>query len=75
MPSGLNFCRTLPLLINTQVVKINKIVDGLSRINFLLQVIQVNTLGFDGIKEMCKDDVDFKDAYASCENPVSNNRS
>ena len=56
------------------MVKEKNIVDGLSRINFLLQEIQVDTLGFDGIKEMCKDDIDFKDAYASCENPVSNNR-
>jgi hypothetical protein len=40
-----------------------------------LQELQVNTLGFDCLKEMYKDDVDFKDAYAACENPVASNRS
>jgi transposase InsO family protein len=55
--------------------KENKVVDALSRINLILQEFQVNTLGFDGLKEMYQDDADFKDAYAACENPVANNRS
>jgi hypothetical protein len=30
----------------------------------------VKTLGFDSLKDMCKDDSDFKDAYEECENHV-----
>jgi hypothetical protein len=30
--------------------KTNKVVDALSRINFILQELQVSTLGFDGLK-------------------------
>jgi hypothetical protein len=30
----------------------------------------VKTLGFDSLKEMYRDDSDFKDAYEACENPV-----
>jgi len=37
----------------------------------ILQEFQVNIVGFYGLKEMYKDDVNFKDAYADCENPVS----
>jgi ribonuclease HI len=54
--------------------KENKVVDELSRINLILQEFQVNTLGFDGLKDMYKEDVDFRDAYVAYENTVSNNR-
>lgn len=32
-------------------------------------------LGFDHLKEMYKDDPDFREAYEACENPVSRDRS
>jgi hypothetical protein len=41
----------------------------------ILQEFQVITLGFDGLKEMYKEDADFRDAYAAYENLVSSNRS
>jgi hypothetical protein len=30
----------------------------------------VNTLVFDSLKGMYKDDPDFKDAYEACKNPI-----
>jgi hypothetical protein len=45
----------------------------LSRINLILQEFQVNTLGFDGLKEMYQDDADFKDACETYENHVASN--
>jgi hypothetical protein len=35
----------------------------------------VKTLGFDSLKDMYKDDLDFKDAYETCENHVLRDRS
>jgi hypothetical protein len=43
----------------------------LSRVNLILQEFQVKVVGFDELKEMYKDDVDFKDAYVVCEKLVS----
>jgi hypothetical protein len=45
----------------------------LSRKVFILQEFRVKTLGFDNLKEMYRDDVDFKEAYEACENPVLRN--
>jgi hypothetical protein len=35
----------------------------------------VKTLGFDNLKDMYRDDSDFKDTYEACENPVLRDRS
>ena len=40
-----------------------------------MQEVKVNTLGFEILIAMYKEDVDFKDIYASCENQVTHNRS
>jgi hypothetical protein len=53
----------------------NKVVDALSRKCLILQEFHVKTLGFDSLKEMYKDDSDFKDAYEACENLVLRDRS
>jgi hypothetical protein len=53
----------------------NKVVDALSRKCLILQEFRVKTLGFDSLKEMYRNDSDFKDAYEACENPVMRDRS
>jgi hypothetical protein len=41
----------------------NKFAYALSRKCLILQEFRVKTLGFDNLKEMYRDDSDFKDAY------------
>jgi hypothetical protein len=53
----------------------NKVVDALSRKCLLMQEFRVKTLGFDNLKEMYRDDPDFKEAYEASENPVLRDRS
>jgi hypothetical protein len=48
----------------------NKVVDALSRKCLLMQEFRVKTLGFDNLKEMYRDELDFKEAYEASENPV-----
>ena len=55
--------------------KSNKVVDDLSRVSLILQDLKVNTLGFENLVNMYKEDEGFKDVYAACENRVSYNRS
>jgi hypothetical protein len=50
----------------------NKVVDALSRKCLLMQEFRVKTLGFDNLKEMYRDDPDFKDAS---ENQILRDRS
>jgi hypothetical protein len=49
---------------------VNKVVDSLSRKCFLLQEFRVKTLGFDDLRDMYRDDPDFKEAYEVAENPI-----
>jgi hypothetical protein len=53
----------------------NKIVDALSRKCLLLQEFRVKTLGFDDLKDMYRDDPDFKEAYEAVKNPILRDRS
>ena len=53
----------------------NKVVDALSRKCLLMQEFKVKTLGFDNLKEMYRDDPDFKEAYEASENPILRDRS
>jgi hypothetical protein len=41
----------------------------------ILQEFRVKILGFDSLKDMYRDDSDFKDAYEACENLVLRDRS
>jgi hypothetical protein len=52
----------------------NKVVDSLSRRCLIMQEFQVNTLGFEHLKDMYHDDADFKEAYEACANPVLRDR-
>jgi hypothetical protein len=53
----------------------NKVVDALSRRCLILQEFQVETLGFEHLKDMYCDDTDFKEAYEACTSPVLRDRS
>jgi hypothetical protein len=53
----------------------NKVVDALRRKCLLLQEFKVKTLGFDDLRDMYKDDLDFKEAYEAAENPILGDRS
>ena len=48
----------------------NKVADALSRRCLILQEFQVETLGFEHLKEMYQEDPNFKEAYESCESPL-----
>ena len=48
----------------------NKVADDLSRRSLIVQEFQVETLGFQHLKEMYKEDIDFKEAYEACKNPL-----
>ena len=41
----------------------------------VLQEVKLITLGFENLIDIYKEDLDFKDIYASCENSVTHNRS
>jgi hypothetical protein len=47
----------------------------LSKKCLLMQEFRVKTLGFDNLKEMYRDDLDFKEAYEASENPILRGRS
>ena len=53
----------------------NKVVDSLSRKCLLLQEFKVKTLGSDDLKDMYRDDPDFKEVYEATENPILRDRS
>jgi hypothetical protein len=48
----------------------NKVVDALSRKCLLMREFRVKNLGFDNLKEMYRDDPNFKEAYEASENPI-----
>jgi hypothetical protein len=52
----------------------NKVADALSRRCLILQEFQVETLGFEHLKDMYCDDADFKEAYEACTSPVLRDR-
>jgi hypothetical protein len=53
----------------------NKVDDALSRKCLLLQEFTVKTLGFDDLRDMYRDDQDFKEAYEAAENLILGDRS
>jgi hypothetical protein len=53
----------------------NKVVDALSRRCLLMQEFRVKTLGFDNLRDMYRNDLDFKEVYEASENPILRDRS
>jgi len=60
------FIEQFPYVIKHKQGKINVIVDALSRIYTLLNVLDVQYLGLDHIKELYHDDLDFSLIYQEC---------
>jgi len=60
------FLEQFPYVIKHKQGKINVVTNALSRIYTLLNVLDVQFLGFDHIKEICKDDLDFSLIYQEC---------
>jgi hypothetical protein len=52
----------------------NKVADALSRRCLILQKFQKETLGFENLKEIYKEDLDFKEVYEDFENPLMRDR-
>jgi hypothetical protein len=52
-----------------------KFIEELSRRCLILEEFHVKNLGFEHLKEMYHDDLDFKEAYEACENPILRDRS
>jgi hypothetical protein len=48
----------------------NKVVDALSTRCLIMQEFQVKTLEFEDLKGMYREDLDFKESYEACENPL-----
>jgi ribonuclease HI len=69
------FMQNFTFVIKHIVGNANKVVDALSRRCLIMQEFQVKTLGFEHLKDMYHDDVDFKEAYEACANPVLRDRS
>jgi hypothetical protein len=53
----------------------NKVAYALRWMSLIVHEFQVDTLGFQHLKEMYKEDVDFKEAYEACNNPLLEDRS
>ena len=53
----------------------NKVADVLSRKSILVKESQIQVLGFDFLKELYEKDLDFKEAFEACRNPILLDRS
>jgi hypothetical protein len=71
----IEFMQNFTFVIKHIVGNDNKVVDALSRRCLILQEFQVNTLGFEHLKDMYCDDADFKEEYEACANHVLRDRS
>jgi hypothetical protein len=70
----IEFLHKFYFVINHNNKKSAKVENALRRVNFILHEFQLNVSGFDELKEMYQDDVDFKDAYASSQNLIIRER-
>ena len=68
------FMKIFTFVIKHIVGNANKVVDALRRRCLILQEFQVETLGFEHLKDMYREDVDFKEGYEACTSPVLRDR-
>ena len=55
--------------------KLNKVADALSRVNLIIQELEVGVVGFEEMVDMYKEDAKFKEIYETVQNPAVHNRS
>ena len=60
------FIESFPYIIKYKTGKSNVVADALSRRHTLLTTLDAKLLGFELMKELYKDDMDFLHAYANC---------
>ena len=63
----LKYIKTFPYVIRYKQSKENIVADALSWSNVLLTSISAKMLGFEYVKDMYADDVDFSDVYKACD--------
>jgi hypothetical protein len=68
------FMQNFTFVIKHIVGTANKVADALSRTILIVQEFQVETLGFEHLKEMYKEDAYFKEAYEACKNHLLGDR-
>jgi hypothetical protein len=68
------FMQNFTFVIKHIIGTANKVVDALIRRSLILQEFQVETLGFEHLKEMYREDEYFKEAYEECKNPLLGDR-
>jgi hypothetical protein len=68
------FMQNFTFVINHIARNVNKVADALRRRSLIVQEFQVETLGFQHLKEMYKEDADFKEVYEACKNPLLGDR-
>ncbi|KAG7536936.1 Integrase catalytic core [Arabidopsis suecica] len=62
----LEFIETFPYVIKYKKGKENVVADALSRRYALISTMEARVMGFEHIKDLYKDDPDFKEAYEAC---------
>jgi hypothetical protein len=69
------FMQNFTFVIKHIVGTANKVANPLSRRILIVQEFQVETLGFEHLKEMYREYADSKEAYEACNNPLLGDRS
>ena len=67
----MEFIETFPYVIRYKQGKENIVADALSRMYVLTSTLDTRLLGFECIKELYADDLDFNIEYQACEKTVS----
>ena len=69
------FLQSFTFVIKHTSGKLNKFVGALSRVNLIMQELQVGVVGFEEMVDMYKEDAEFKEIYAVVQIPTVHNRS
>jgi hypothetical protein len=68
------FMKKFTFVIKHIIGTANRVTDALSISSLIVQEFHVETLGFEHLKDMYKEDAKFKEAYEACKNPLLGDR-